>query len=369
MIEITSMQNQRNQFRYCLLSTASVAVLLASVVMARQANAGESNHSMVWIELGGTFDQMTADSDRWLPPNLTPPIANPPPGPFGAMPIVGYDGEVKINVVPKESDWTFSVGIRYGRARSKPKRSHDQSYHVTGYITSFGTKKGSPKYLLTNYDFTDASRQSLSTHLILDFKAGKDVGLGLFGGSSVLSVGVRVAQLNESAEGQFTGFLSAPAKYSPGEVAHVADFVARHSFTGLGPSVSWDASVPVAGDLMEGFSFDWGVNAALLFGRQKANVSLHTRDTQYYPPSSGSTGVVKNVLSHSTENPRRSRNVIVPNVGGFAGLSWRLPNAKVSLGYRADFFFGAIDGGIDTAHREDRGFYGPVANVSIGLGG
>jgi hypothetical protein len=61
--------------------------------------------------------------------------------------------------------------------------------------------------------------------------------------------------------------------------------------------------------------------------------------------------------------------VIVPNIGGFAGLSVRFPNAKVSLGYRADAFFGAMDGSIDVRKTYDRDFYGPFATISIGLGG
>ena len=67
--------------------------------------------------------------------------------------------------------------------------------------------------------------------------------------------------------------------------------------------------------------------------------------------------------------PARSRTVTIPNVGGMAGVSLKFPNAKVSLGYRADFFFGAMDGGIDTAHRENVGFYGPFATMSVGIGG
>ena len=53
-----------------------------------------------------------------------------------------------------------------------------------------------------------------------------------------------------------------------------------------------------------------------------------------------------NVLSHIDASPARDRTVVVPNLGGFAGVSWRLPTAKLSFGYRADFFFGAIDGGL-----------------------
>ena len=358
-----------NNLRYRLLATASATVLFASAAMAERARADESDRPMLWVELGGTFDQITDDSGRWLPPNLTPPISNPPPGPFGAMPTVGWDAEAKISFEPANSSWIFSAGLRYGRARSKPKGSHDQSYKVTGYITSFGSKTGSPKYILTNYDFNNASRHSRATHLILDFRAGKDVGLGMFGGSSVVSAGVRVAKFDERAEGQFTGFLSAPGKYSPGEVAHVANFLAKHSFNGLGPSVSWDASAPFAGNMSDGLSFDWGVDAALLFGRQKAKLSLKTRDTQYYPPSYGATGPgIKNQLSQSTQNPDRSKSVMVPNIGGFAGISWRLPTAKVSIGYRADFFFNAIDGGIAARKSENRGFYGPFASISIGIG-
>jgi hypothetical protein len=35
---------------------------------------------------------------------------------------------------------------------------------------------------------------------------------------------------------------------------------------------------------------------------------------------------------------------VVPNIDGFVGLSFHNANAKVSFGYRADFFFGAMDG-------------------------
>ena len=65
----------------------------------------------------------------------------------------------------------------------------------------------------------------------------------------------------------------------------------------------------------------------------------------------------------------RSRSVVVPNVGGFAGISVRYSDAKLSLGYRGDFFFGAMDGGIDARDARNRSFHGPFATVSIGLGG
>ena len=67
--------------------------------------------------------------------------------------------------------------------------------------------------------------------------------------------------------------------------------------------------------------------------------------------------------------PARSKSITVPNIGAFAGLSVNFPNAKVSLGYRADFFFGAMDAGIDARHSADMSFHGPFAKISVGLGG
>jgi hypothetical protein len=50
------------------------------------------------------------------------------------------------------------------------------------------------------------------------------------------------------------------------------------------------------------------------------------------------------------------------------GVSFHCSDAKISLGYRGDFFFDAIDGGIDTRKTEAQDFHGSFASVSIGLG-
>ncbi|HUJ02736.1 MAG TPA: hypothetical protein VLW75_03795 [Rhizomicrobium sp.] len=116
---------------------------------------------------------------------------------------------------------------------------------------------------------------------------------------------------------------------------------------------------------------DWGLNASFLFGRQKTRT--HHQTTARYFSANGRLGT-RPVVSHTvsrfpaTPDHTRSRNVAVPNLGGFAGISYNYSNAKLSFGYRADWFFNAIDGGIDAAKKEDRGFYGPYASISIGLG-
>src|SRR6185437_8133848 len=225
-------------------------------------------------------------------------------------------------------------------------------------------------------------------HAVLDFQVGKDVGLGLFGrhdGSSVFGLGVRFAQfhskstiaLKSDPDWHFsykyfpslvgTKFLS--SKFAWGQVYHsnLASLQASRSFRGVGPSLSWNASAPFAGNLQNGeVSLDWSVNAALLFGRQRTKV--HHQTTGRYHDGKYAQGL-SITYQPTPVNKTRSRSVTVPNVGGSVGLSWQLQDFKMSFGYRADFFFNAVDDGIDARKSANRAFYGPYASVSIGLGG
>jgi hypothetical protein len=142
------------------------------------------------------------------------------------------------------------------------------------------------------------------------------------------------------------------------------------NFHGIGPSLSWHGTTPLAGneDTAE-FTFDWGINGALLFGRQRATVEHKTTGYDRYLGPYGGAGYRETRYHHGGTVHRRTKSVTVPNLGGFAGMSLKFPNAKVSLGYRADFFFGAMDAGIDTRHTDDMNFHGPFAKISVGLGG
>jgi len=103
-----------------------------------------------------------------------------------------------------------------------------------------------------------------------------------------------------------------------------------------------------------------------LFGRQK--MRAHHETSAHYKNYRHSSGPLP-IVYKTPHGAARSRFILVPNLGGFAGASLRFPNAKVSLGYRADLFFGAMDGGIDMRKMENVGFYGPFASISVGLGG
>jgi hypothetical protein len=67
------------------------------------------------------------------------------------------------------------------------------------------------------------------------------------------------------------------------------------------------------------------------------------------------------------EDITRSTSATVPNIGGYLGASVRYRSSELSLGYRADTFFNAMDGGQQTRDTFNRGFYGPYLNVSLGL--
>jgi hypothetical protein len=227
----------------------------------------------------------------------------------------------------------------------------------------------------------------------MDFMAGKDVGLGLFGENveTVLSSGVRIAQFDAHSSVDIrarpdlhfwfvTGSAASPNRFNVGPYFHTYHDTenASRKFRGVGPSISWSGSVPVAEVDSNGLDFDWGANAAVLFGRQKADVHHYQTGRYWAKHHKTANGGANTCVGQyncvyffgPTVGGRTSnRSVAVPNIGGFAGVSYRYQNAKVSLGYRADFFFGAIDGGIDTRKSQNLNMSGPFATISFGLGG
>ncbi len=376
MSELKTTQNTDRGFRRQLLTTVCALALLTSV-SARDVKAADSDadRPTVWIELGGQLVHVSGQGDNFpvgfLAQNPNSPVLkpvsplqaqNPPPFSFG--------GEGKVSFQPESSDWIFSAAVNYGRS-SNFKHVDHQTNHTIPEI-----KYGLHPTTVAN--FADTQAHHRESHAILDFAVGKDVGLGLFGrtASSTLNFGVHYAQFSSQATFDvrarpdllinyfYFGTVKVPEIYFH---TYHATGKASRNFHGIGPSLSWNSSAPFAGNTHDGeLTFDWGANAAILFGRQKTRVqhqeSAHFKSqafSKYYALDYQRSGE-----GHST-----SRSVTVPNVGGFAGASWRIENFKASFGYRTDFFFGAIDGGIDTRKSENVGFYGPFATISVGLGG
>jgi hypothetical protein len=355
MNELIQKTDNRATIRWKLLTSASALALAAYVSSAEIAMAEDAGHPQIWIELDSQFARQQASDETFLPPFL---LSSQFDGAsqVGRIPGSMWDNGAKISFQPSGSDWILSAAIRYGKV------SRHSSQHQL-------TAQSSAKYNFNAYQNFNALNQE--SHTIVDFQVGRDVGLGKFGsgGSSVLSTGLRFAQFksrsNFSVQSQPTNSVFTYYRF-------YASFDAQRKFEGVGPSLSWDASATIAGNTDDSrISLDWGVNGALLFGRQ--STQSHHQSSKFDLPYHAyiSSHVVfhpHELIYRHSEPSARSRNVTVPDLGGFAGVSWRSANAKVSFGYRADMFFGAIDGGIDARKSENRGFYGPFASISVGVG-
>jgi len=407
MSELIQKNDDRATIRLKLMASVSAAVLIASACSAGESLAADSDRSQprVWIELGAQLERASGGDDMFKPPffdDLAPSLDSP--AKIAAKLPWAMGGEAKISLQPQESDWVFSAGVRYGRAKSTRNTQQNSNPPSSRIVRKYPSSKPiysqicchTSLFPAQKANFADVQSVHQESHLVLDFRAGKDVGLGLFGkdSSSVVSAGVRFAQFitksDVSVKGRtdlehynylsilYGGYFLAryPQKYAPAKRFHInsLDAGSSRSFQGAGPSISWDASAALAGDSDSSeLTFDWSVNAALLFGKQKAKTHHQSTESLYYfAPSYARTHPASGyatLYNHPRKDFTRSRSVIVPNIGGMAGFSIKFPNAKVSIGYRADIYFNAMDGGWDTAKKENRSFFGPFATISIGLGG
>lgn len=406
----------QSNWRSRLLVTVSSMALVASVYDANISRAAASDDKpTLWFEMGVQSSEVHDSTDSFaLPVGGAAPSGGITGPLFDGLHLKrSYTEEGSVSFQPRDTDWVFSAAVTFGRSRGKSK-FHQSAPIPTTSLTTFHTTiptypfpyhKTFTKPVKENANSFSADTTTAESHTIVDFSAGKDVGLGMFGrdSSSVVGAGVRIASFSSktniiqfqgvddihNVETSYTIPTIAPfpsgARIVPwyfisgGQAWH--NFNGRgqrfEHFGGVGPAIYWNASVPIAGDESRNgkLHFDWGINAAILFGRQ-TNKESHKSTSADNCYSAGrlyfrQRGVAcqNSVLEYlpQSSDAKSSRRVTVPNVGGFAGLSLRFPNAKVSLGYRADFFFNAIRTGLSTSNSETRGFNGPYASVSIGL--
>jgi hypothetical protein len=380
MSELINTNRVHECFRRNLLANVSAIALLgyACGVQIVQASS-DDERPVVWVELGGQFERLNSAQTILAPPffAVAAPYIVAPMADAQKSPSFSIGEEGKIIFQPEGSDWALSASLRYGRSNSS-KHLHHETFHSTDQ-TAYGSRVvavGRPLFR-----FGDGQAASNESHMVLDFQAGKDVGLGMFGahGTSVISAGVRFAQFTSSSDVLLHArplYRSVPFKNSNHNLIaayfqnNTAVLQAKRSTEAVGPTVSWDASVLVAGNGTNmSLAFDWGVNAAILFGRQRARIHHQTTGASLYDYPGGYYASKLSGYTNKPADQNRARNVTIPNVGGFAGVSFRYADAKVSFSYRADFFFGAMDTGIDTAKKTNVGFYGPFATISVGIGG
>ncbi len=373
MSELTNISSDRGDYRRLLLTSVSALALLGLVCVAVEPAAADDggDHPTVWIELGGQLDRLDGGQTPFAPPFFDAVTKGGLESPLeaGKPSIYSNGAEGAISFTPSDSDWVFSGSIRYGRSNGHRFLHQQTKGLTTPAVLGTGHKYAPPRYAQTKADNSEA-------HLIVDFQAGKDVGMGLFGSESTseLNFGVRFAQFNAKSDATIRArpdvhFVDVTADGFKIPFAQYHEYFGSAqravSFRGLGPSISWKASTPLTGHPQDGeIALDWGANAAVLFGRQKANT--HHQSTGDYHYRNGFSPVTAQ-LAPQTGTSDRGHSVVVPNLGAFAGFSFRFDRAKVSVGYRGDFFFGAMDGGLDTRKSYNQEFYGPFATVSIGL--
>jgi len=375
MNELIIAAKPRKSIHWQLLSTACILALFTAVTsQTASAAPDDADHSTVWIELGGQLERISGQGQPFTPGFVTDYADSPAFAAGSAIqsqrnPRYSKGLEGKVTLTPQGSDWSFSAALLYGRANGN-RRVHQQT---AGHPLPDGFYgQGNPTMDPENIKaYSDVRNKDAASRLLLDFKVGKDVGFGAFGrdSSSKISLGMRFAQFASEKNVSMVGRPDVHFYGSIGKYWTNFDAKAKteRSFTGLGPSISWDGSSTILGSKDSGMSFDWGAGAAVLFGRQKAHVKHQAYSTEFKKYNF----LYSNPVGYRSSPPAasRRRSVVVPNVSGFAGISLHRANAKVSLGYRGDFFFGAMDTGIDRRKTETMSFHGPFATISIGLGG
>jgi len=385
-------QNKQNNIRFGLLATTSAIALAVCV----PAPAVADDRPTVWIEGGWHLESVTGSNDIVVPLldglttkgySSTPTGSNYYGQRSGGFPSFtdiekelgrGGGAEGGVSFQPAGSDWIFNLSGRYGRAHSHRRLDQRAPFDGRqGYKTTYLSR-----YIYTPHhtNYVIQSGDNSEAHVVLDFQVGKDVGIGLFGRGteSVFSLGARYAQMNMASKGhsyaqpdvRFLGHggINVLGKYYYliAHYHHKSSLLLQRSssFQGVGPSLSWSNTTGLWGNPSDGqLAVDWGANAALLFGRQKAVVNYDATAQTFH------AGSAPYNTQHKSVHRTQSRRVTVPNVGGFAALSYRFTNAKLNMGYRADFFFGAMDRGLDAHRSGTMGFNGPYATISIGLGG
>ncbi|MBI1260336.1 MAG: hypothetical protein GC184_01290 [Rhizobiales bacterium] len=236
----------------------------------------------------------------------------------------GYQGSAKATYQPPLSPFSYAMAMRIGRGHQAAKTFSDT------HPTTFSTFN-------QNVDATERS-----THFVVDFEVGKDIGIGLFGsGTTTLGGGLRYAHFDSETRGTF----ATSEKYT-----NAGSFnLSRYSDL-AGPRFFARSTSPFNGMMgREGFSLGLSAGVGVLFGEQSAENDVTV--------TSGS------IVSHRPFS--RSKHVAVPVLDGSAQLNWDMPHAPLKLmaGYRYDAAYGAVDAGYLDADRQNSVQHGPFLGI------
>jgi len=314
-------------FRSTVLATVSATALFVTVERdALAADVVAPGQDRWWAAVEGQYLFFDGDSA------LYGLFENDPIG-ISLEPKEGWGVGGEVGFQPAGSPWSFLARLRYGESNKEDGES------------SFYMESDEPPFIAGG----QASADHRERHYMADLEIGLDVGLGTLGdGSNIrLFAGLRYAQFK--GKGAVSSNFSSSGYYSGYETG---DLDYKRTFSGIGPRIGFGAMMPLA----DQFALDVAAAGALLFGKQKHKLSgsVTSSGTAFEPDIS------------------RSKSVVVPNLEASAALSWLVTeNAKFSLGYRVDSYFGLYDTAapFDERDKGDRIIHGPFVKVSIGDGG
>ena len=356
---------------------------------------GNSNHTGPYpltVELGGEVQRQDAGSQP-LKPGFSAAFT-------GSMAILDQaqkgdldwgDGRSARVTYRPGGDWSVSAGIHYGKTNMGMSRraihNTDPACATVNICAKYAgsTPENDPFYpihhLLSTFsvvDWADTSARQREEHEVADFQVGKDVGLG--GLHSRVAAGLRYAQFKSNSHFDVRGnpdwdMQDNWLKYGATHNHYEARLDATREFKGLGPSVAWDAGLPLLGNETAGtLSADWNLTAGALFGRQKTTVAgVESRSFYYQDGFSFLSGL--STISPTYVAPpvkvdiRRDKAVTVPLVDLSLGLSYEVQRVKIGAGYRWERYFNAVDAGYAEHKSFDRTMDGPYFKIAVGFGG
>jgi len=345
------------------------------------------------VELGGQVQRQDAPYDALKPgfASLFPAPIDVFDGPQNQKLDWGDGREVKLTYQPVGSPWNVSAGVRYGKTNGAHRvfvseASDPGCQRLNPAICAYwlSVPPTSPYYgfdhligATTRNNFLEASATDREEHEIADFAVGRDVSIGSLRHSTV-SGGLRYAQFKSTTKTASDGVpdwhIPNGWKYFPAtHDRYIETIAADREFTGAGPAVTWDASLPLLGNNNIGhLDIDWSLGGSLLFGKQKASVK-GAGTASYYT----SLGLIE-VTGWSTPDTtvptppidiHRTKSTSVPVLDLGVGLSYEIQRIKVSTGYRWERYFNVLDAGYAERKSNDRTMDGPYFKIAVGFGG
>jgi outer membrane receptor protein involved in Fe transport len=305
----------------------------------------------------------------------------------------GDGRSIKLTFRPGAGGWKATAGLRYGRTNSAthPDRAEAEegvmacAVSPSHYFYWLLCNPASPYYNYYNVnqyetlDWSDASARDREEHTIADFTVGRDVGLGSAFSKSTISAGLRYGEFSSESN------ISADAlagweipsgwfKYDVTVAARTFDLEAEREFSGFGPTLTWEAAVPLwdggAGGRLD---VDWSVTAGALMGEQETTFAGLDQTAERAGPAVVAGGswpfqIEGDPVVFALPGPRSS-DVTVPVLDLAVGLSYDAGRVNVGAGYRWERYYDVLDAGYDKEKTFDRTIDGPYFKIAVGFGG